>query len=175
MLNRHKIEKKGESCKVISLHHYARGETGCHQQADEIPESAEANVFARQAQVFEHLRALSSTIDRCGVAVATVVLMRDGSIDLTGIGVEPEYTSLVASGLETLANALRARRPNRKPKPKWRGSVSVQLAATIAFMAATYMNDIAWLDAVLSLFAQLTAGYFWWLGRKFRTRNKFDQ
>jgi hypothetical protein len=96
--------------------------------------------------------------------------MRDGSTDLSAVGVEPEYTSLVTSGLETLANALLLRRSGRTPKPKWRGSLSFQLAACLAFMAATYLNDIAWLDALLSLLAQLSASYFWRLDRKFRAR-----
>lgn len=158
MLTNQKNQAGSDNRKVVSLHHYSRGVTDHNRHSPPTPEAAEANAVARQAQVFHHLRSLSSTFDRCGVAVAVAVLMRDGSMDLSAVGVEPEYAGLITSGLDRLSRALRAQRDASKAK-RWRGSISLSLATCIGFIAATYLNNVAWLDALLMLLSQLSAVY----------------
>ncbi|ALP62804.1 hypothetical protein [Paraburkholderia caribensis] len=60
--------------------------------------------------------------------------------------------------LRTLANALDAHaKRNSRRKTHQRGYAPLAVLASLSFVAATYFNDIAWLDAALSLAAQLTA------------------
>ncbi|MEX3915993.1 hypothetical protein AB4Y43_07070 [Paraburkholderia sp. BR10872] len=70
----------------------------------------------------------------------------------------------LAHELRSLANTLDAhaakhsrRRSHLRDGTHQRGAATIAILSTISFVAATYINDIAWLDAALSIGAQLTA------------------
>lgn len=161
MYSRHKTEKTSAKQKVTDLRPYLLQRAHPPTGSDNPPTRAtNANVEARKALVVDHLLSHATTNGNAAVAVAIVLLRPDGTLDLSATGVDLEYTGLIATALEQLASSLRRRRAVRKSKTRDHGFGSLYLIAAIGFMAATYINEYAWLDAALSLFAQLAASRY---------------
>ncbi|MEM5461604.1 hypothetical protein VSR69_43605 [Paraburkholderia phytofirmans] len=109
-----------------------------------------------------HLRAeLTSSIfaDGSAIAAALATAHTDGSIGLSIIGVEPEHALRLADGLDQLSQRLRLHAQRESPKPRHQGSASLAIVFALGFAALTYVNDIAWIDAALSVAAQLTSAW----------------
>ena len=94
------------------------------------------------------------------LAVAMVVLRSDGRIASVTEAIEPEQARVFADELEQFATKLRSYAGIRSPGPKQRGSTYIAPMISLLFMAATYINENALIDAGLSLAAQLIAAYF---------------
>lgn len=126
------------------------------------PETASPDATPTQARL-AHLRAelhQQVFLNDTALAAAIAVAHSDGAIDLSIIGVEPEQANQLADGLERLANRLRSHASLRPNLRKSRGAVVSSLACMLAFAALAYFNDVAWIDAVLSIAAQVASTYF---------------
>lgn len=62
--------------------------------------------------------------------------------------------------MDSLAGTLRHERDARS-SPQQRGSVVIPALSLLGFVVATYLNEHAWLDAALSVLAQLVAARCW--------------
>lgn len=95
------------------------------------------------------------------VAAAIVLLRSDGTLDTSAIGVETEYISFLTRGLDAISATINRNSGRRRSAPLQKGYALIPVISAIGFMAATYLNEYAWLDAALSLAAQLCAVRFW--------------
>lgn len=135
------------AAQVISLNQHRRATT--RQKTDEHP-------FIRRAKL------VRTTIDReltdsqaLPLAAAIVVLRSDGQLSSVTEAIEPEQADIIADGLEDLARRLRSKcRKSRDPSQRGFGRMGSILS--LLFMAATYINENAAIDAALSLAAQVT-------------------
>jgi len=94
------------------------------------------------------------------IAYASVLLSRDGSITLSASGVEPEFAPAIGSALLALRDRINSHAASHRPRPRgYGGFANLMPVISIAFMAATYLNEVAWVDAALSFAAQITVGY----------------
>lgn len=94
------------------------------------------------------------------VAAATVYIDAHGHVGISAAGIEPEMATTIADELRQLAGTIELhqhRGPRRSARKHERGYTSLAAVAGIAFITATYMNPFDWLDAALSLAAQVTA------------------
>ncbi|MDR3386907.1 MAG: hypothetical protein P4L92_07625 [Rudaea sp.] len=92
------------------------------------------------------------------VAAVLVSLRADGTVDMLTAEVEPEFIPALTDGLELATTRLR--RHSRACSQRRRselGQASLTMFISLLFIAATYSNDIAWIDAALSLVAQVSA------------------
>jgi hypothetical protein len=132
-----------------------------HSTADKnSPEDALNPAIDFQKERQAHLRAeLTSSIfaDGSAIAAALATTHTDGSIGLSIIGVEPEHALRLADGLDQLSQRLRLHAQRKSPKPKHRGAAPIAIVCALSFAALTYVNDIAWIDAALSIAAQLVS------------------
>jgi len=95
------------------------------------------------------------------VAAAIVLLRADGSIDTSAIGVEIEYKPFLTRGLTSLSKTINRTIREQRGTLGQDGTALLPFVSAIAFMAATYVNEHAWLDAALSLAAQFCAARLW--------------
>lgn len=149
--------ENGPSAPVVSLsayRHTHRSEGGSQTPA------AQGNLNARHALVAEHIAARVDSTTPGAVAAALVLLRSDGTLDTSATGIEPEYVPFLTRGLHSITSTLQNHGLRHGRAPSQRGIAAVSLLSAIAFMAATYINEYAWLDAVLSLVAQVCAAYF---------------
>jgi len=91
------------------------------------------------------------------LALAMVVLRTDGRIASVTEAIEPEQARIFADELEAFAAKIRAHVGIPTGNPRQRGLSTLSTIASLLFMAATYVNENAFIDATLSLAAQLTA------------------
>lgn len=118
----------------------------------EIPEARSSNVRTALSDALERLTSPA-------IAYAAVLLSEDGTITLSAAGVEPEFTPALESALAQLQGTVRSHGKRHRKRPKGHSGFSSLLPLlSTAFLAATYVNDIALLDVALCLAAQLTAG-----------------
>lgn len=135
----------------------------------ELSLAADNSLLARQSLLRSEITSHILEHD-CPIAAALVVIRPDGATELSIVGVEPEQAGGLADGLDQLATRLRLHAKRRPVRPTMRGAASVTAIATLAFAMVTYVNDIAWLDATLSLVAQITAA---WLATPNKRRPRY--
>jgi len=83
-----------------------------------------------------------------------------GHIGISATGIEPEMAVAIADELRQLANTIELHQHQERRRRFARheqGYASLAALAGLAFIAATYLNPLDWLDAALSLAAQVTA------------------
>jgi hypothetical protein len=125
-----------------------------------FPANERNALTTRHKAIREHLANLTGQHDRDpAVAVATVLLRADGTVAITAKGIDPEVAAQIADELDDLSNTIRAHahRPKRAGSLQ-RGFIRLLPATSISFLAATYVNTIAWLDVALMLSSQLLVG-----------------
>lgn len=116
------------------------------------------NLLIRHLQVAEHLQSSIDSLAPTAVAAALVILRSDGTIDTSAIGAEPEYLPFVLRGLDQISARLTAPAQNTRPRHRnQHGCAIISIALSLAFAAATYINEYAWLDALLTIAAQIAA------------------
>lgn len=138
---------------------------------NEDRESEAGNVYAfpshesnssttRHKAIREHLVYLTGQHDRNpAIAAATVLLRADGTVSVTAKGIDPEVAAQIADELDDLSNVIRAHAYRSKRASSFqRGFIRLLPATSISFLAATYVNTIAWLDVALMLGSQLLVG-----------------
>jgi len=103
----------------------------------------------------------SEALDKPTVAAAVVLLRTDGTVDTSAIGIEPEYIGFITRGLDHLSATLRGNSRHADPLAPDGGIAVTTLLISLSFVAATYINQAAWLDATLSVAAQLVAAKTW--------------
>lgn len=149
-----------------------------HSTADKnSPEGTLNPAIDFQKERQAHLRAeLTSSIfaDGSAIAAALATAHTDGSIGLSIIGVEPEHALRLADGLDQLSHRLRLHAQRESPKPKHRGAAPIAIVCALSFAALTYVNDIAWIDAALSIAAQLASAWISQSKPKHIRRRQFD-
>lgn len=94
------------------------------------------------------------------VAAATAYITADGTVGTAAAGIEPVMAAVLASELRSLTALLdrhASTPPRTRNRRRQRGSGIAILISAVGFIAATYINDVAWIDAVLSLAAQIVA------------------
>jgi hypothetical protein len=111
----------------------------------------------RTALIQETADAHLKNPDAQPLALAMVVLRTDGRIASVTEAIEPEQARIFADELEAFAAKLRERAGIPPRSPRQRGICTLSTIASLLFMAATYINENALVDAALSLAAQLTA------------------
>jgi hypothetical protein len=89
------------------------------------------------------------------------LLRADGSLDSTATGVEAEFLPFLTRGLKSLTDKLVRARHTSRPAPRQRGTATLAVLATVAFVAATYINEYPLIDAALSLAGQFCAARLW--------------
>lgn len=107
-----------------------------------------------KTEIGRHVFAANSPI-----AAAAAFVSADGEIELSIIGVEPELASDLADGLDRLADRLRAHERRTRRNGRQDGRIFLPALAALPFAALTYINDIAWLDAVLIIAAQIASAW----------------
>lgn len=117
--------------------------------------------IARAEAVRRHIRQTLLDSTSPTVAAATVYIDARGHVGISAAGIEPEMAVAIADELRQLAitieqhqNRERRRRPSRRREG---GYTNLAALAGIAFIVATYVNPFDWLDAALSLGAQVSA------------------
>jgi len=91
------------------------------------------------------------------LALVMVTLRADGQLSSVVESVEPELAEVFATELVRLADRLRLIARKIAIEHGQKGSAILPVLVSIAFMAATFLNENAILDAGLSLTAQLSA------------------
>ncbi|MDR6408522.1 UNVERIFIED_ORG: hypothetical protein ABIC62_001912 [Burkholderia sp. 1595] len=95
----------------------------------------------------------------CPTTGALVLIGPDGAIEMSIIGAEPEQSDLLADGLDQLSARLRLHAKRRPLRNKIRGAASIAALTALAFSTLAFVNSIAWIDAALSIAAQITAAW----------------
>ncbi|QNB10809.1 hypothetical protein G5S35_03950 [Paraburkholderia tropica] len=94
------------------------------------------------------------------LAAAAAYIDANGCIGIAAAGIEPEMAIPLADELRALARSIESHATKQRTRPKkQRGVALIGTLIAISFAAATYWNDVAWIDAALSLAAQIAAGY----------------
>lgn len=93
------------------------------------------------------------------IAFAVVLLSQDGTVTLAATGIEPEFTPAISAGLLRLRKVINSHGDNHPPPRRHGGFTSLVPLFSLACMAATYLNTVAWIDAALSLTAQVGISY----------------
>ncbi|WP_213778858.1 hypothetical protein [Caballeronia sp. dw_276] len=148
----------GTRAPVVNLASYQRRRPA--PPSDPSPRG-DPNIAARHALVSKHLIGHATSLEKTLVAAAIVLLHADGTTHTSAIGIEPEYAAFVLRGFDRLISAIKGNAPPAQQPPRQRGFVTTAGLIAIAFAAATYINDIAWLDAALSIAGQIVATYAW--------------
>lgn len=123
------------------------------------------NLVARQNAVRERLTTIACANDSAApVAIAMATVLPDGTVEFSATGVERDFAAPTADALDRLSTILRfhAVKPRRRDRVQ-QGFAMLAPIVSMAFMAATYLNDIAWVDSALMLASQLSVG--WLLNR----------
>jgi hypothetical protein len=149
---------QAESAAVADFAIYRNRRIANEQQEAGSPEGQNARIAATKIEATTQLERLASP----AIAFASVYLSADGSITLAASGIEPEFSPAIASALLTLRRRIQAHQPKSVAAPK--GSATPAILLSIAFAAATYFNQLAWLDATLSVAGHLVVG--WLLDRE---------
>ncbi|WP_124829222.1 MULTISPECIES: hypothetical protein [unclassified Burkholderia] len=160
----HKHENAAEIEAQATVTNLSSYRTRRHKAANIAKQPAAANLEARHLRIASHLSTRLESNGPHAVAAALVLLRADGSLDSTSTGLETEFIPLLVRGLTSLAGKLKSPRRTSATSPRQRGNASLAAITTIGFVAATYLNDYAWLDAALSVAAQVCAARMW--GRK---------
>jgi hypothetical protein len=119
------------------------------------------NIEARQRAARESLTSFTGAgASSTPIAYALVVVLADGTVEFSTQGIERDFATPVADSLDRLSAVLRfhAARPRFKDRAQ-RGLIKLAPLASLAFMAATYLNDIAWLDCVLMIANQFAVNW----------------
>ncbi|RDK01453.1 hypothetical protein DLM46_16625 [Paraburkholderia lacunae] len=94
------------------------------------------------------------------IAFAAVLLSEDGTITLAASGIEPEFAPAISAGLLRLRKRINSHGDGHRPPPRRLGGFARLIPLfSLACMAATYVNTVAWVDAALSLAAQVGVSY----------------
>lgn len=123
------------------------------------------SLVARQSAVRERLNSLICANDSIApVAIAMATVLPDGTVEFSATGIERDFAAPTADALDRLSTILRfhAVKPRRNDRLQ-RGISTMAPLVSLAFMAATYLNSIAWLDSALMLASQLSVS--WLLNR----------
>ena len=94
------------------------------------------------------------------IATATAWLDGQGTIGVAVACIEPEMAPTFAHELRQLANEIEQHQRTRQKLSRLRGSVTLMALSMTGFACATYINEVAWIDVVLSCTAQAVALYF---------------
>lgn len=138
-----------------NIFHFPASETATHAR----------NLIARQNAVREQLTSLACTNDSAGpVAVAMATVLPDGTVELIATGIERDLAAPTADALDRLSTILRfhAVKPRRTDRLQ-QGFAMLAPMVSLAFIMATYINGIAWIDSALMLASQLSVS--WLLNR----------
>lgn len=124
-----------------------------------VPERSAPNPVAiRRDSVRHRLAAHLDDDDTAPIAAVLVSLRADGTVDLVTAEVEPEFAEALSDGLAAAAHRVRSHGHMRAGRSgNETGAATLFALISLAFIAATYLNDVAWIDAVLSAAAQVTA------------------
>jgi hypothetical protein len=123
------------------------------------------NVASRQRAVRDALTGLTRTGNPAApVAYALAIVLPDGTIEFSTQGIERDFAIPLADSLDRLSAILRnhGSSPSRGRRNQ-RGIAKLAPLVAIGFMAATYLNDLAWLDSLLMIAGQLSVN---WLLRR---------
>ncbi|MEW9584313.1 hypothetical protein [Paraburkholderia sp. DGU8] len=126
------------------------------------------NLLARQKTVRERLASLACANDGAApVAIAMAIVLPDGTVEFSATGIEHDFAAPAADALDRLSTVLRfhAATPHRRKDLFQRGGATLAPLVSLAFMAATYFNDVAWIDSALMLANHLTVS---WLSNRSR-------
>lgn len=114
----------------------------------------------RIQSIYDHITHHLNDPDAPAVAAAMVYLDAHGRIGVAAAGIDPELAPTIAQELRNVARVVEHHHfVHRKKYYRQRGNTSLLLLSAIGFIAATYVNEIAWLDAALSCCAQIMAIY----------------
>ena len=130
------------------------------------------NLAARQLAVRDRLTSIACQGEReAPVAFAMATVLPDGTVEISATGLERDFSLPAAEALDRLSTILRfhAVAPRRKNHMQ-RGIAMLAPMASVAFMAATYFNEIAWVDSALMLAGQLAVS--WLLNRTTNPQSK---
>jgi hypothetical protein len=117
-------------------------------------------LVARRKTIREYLCNHVAEHDRDpAISAATVLLHADGTASATAKGIDPDVAAQIADELDNLSTTIRAHagRPKRVDSLQ-RGFTRLLPVTSISFLAATYVNTVAWLDVALMLCSQLLIG-----------------
>ena len=112
----------------------------------------------RQQAIREHLMSLACMDgEQSAIASACALLQKDGTLLITAKGIDADVALRMADGLDRLSAAVRSHAIKPTQSSRQRGIGTTTLAIAIGFMAATFINEVPWIDAALILAAQLIA------------------
>lgn len=112
------------------------------------------HVLSRQRAVRARLNDIICAPDtKAPVAVALVSVLPDGSVEYSATGIETEFSLPVAESLDRLSHIVRMHSATtpRRARVSQHGFSALPTTISLAFMAATYINQIAWVDSLLML------------------------
>lgn len=91
------------------------------------------------------------------VAASTTWLDAQGTMGVAAACIEPEMAPSFAHELRQLANEIEKHQRAGQKRWRQRGSAVLLALSMTGFACATYINDVAWIDVVLSCAAQAIA------------------
>lgn len=144
MTKRERVDQRA-GANVLQISHF-RDSITCPDGNQ--PSAAQRRTRAVRRHILEHIDAEDSP----AAAAALVAVDTTGNIRLITSGIEPEMAYCVADELRKLATRIEEfGSRHRRQKRSQRGFGTTAALATIAIAAATYVNDVAWIDVALSL------------------------
>jgi hypothetical protein len=145
-----------ESADVADFTTYRKKKLATQEHIPRDRSTALARAHLARTEAIAHFDALSSP----AIAFAVVLLSQDGTITLAATGIEPEFTPTISAGLLRLRKRINSHGNTHFPPPRRLGGFTGLIPLfSLACMAATYVNTVAWVDAALSLIAQLGVSY----------------
>jgi hypothetical protein len=105
--------------------------------------------------------------DKAPVAIALVSVLPDGSVEYSTTGIERDFAQPVADSLDRLSHIVRMHSATPRRRTTQHGYSALPTAISLAFMAATYVNQIAWVDSLLMLASHFIVD---WIAKR-RTRS----
>lgn len=120
--------------------------------------NADSGRILRQTAIRDHLISLACKDGHDSAIASAVALMQpDGTLEISARGIEPGIAVQMSDAIDKLSDAVRLHAINRNRRQ--RGYAFVSMLVTLGFAAATYINQIAWIDAALMVAAQALVGF----------------
>lgn len=120
---------------------------------------SENDRLLRQRAIREHLVSLACDNTDSPIAAAVAILQSDGTVKISARGIDPDIAMQMSDALDGLSNTVRMHALAPRRRPHQGGFVNISFALMLGFIAADFINQVAWIDAALMLAAQLIASY----------------
>lgn len=150
-----KTPEKTEAANVADLSRFRAQKLFVREHVEDRGSGIARRVRRARATAFRRFTEHRSPV----IAYAGILLSQDGTITLHADGIEPEFVPAITTTLDQLSRRIESHAKSHRGRPRRNdGFCRLLPLLSLAFIGATYINDVAWIDAALSLAAQATVG-----------------